>query len=143
MYWNDIDERGFGSFKIFKIKNRRGHQKIKSFCIQPKKLGPHSSISRTFQKTEEIPTGTCGMHLNDMNDEECGTSQVWKVKYKKGDQYIQSFCRIRFPKEIRSPVVIFRTFKKTEKITTYPCRMHGDEMNNKDLHSSKLSKLKY
>ena len=52
-----------------------------------------------------------------MNDKEFGSFKLVKLKYKKGDQIIQPFCRIGSLQEIRSPFVNLSKFQKAEKST--------------------------
>ena len=50
-----------------------------------------------------------------MNDEELGSLKFLKLKYKSGDQIVQSFYRIGSPQEIRSPLCNLRNFKEPRK----------------------------
>ena len=74
--------------------------------------------------TEKSTAESCRMHLNLMDDEEFGSLKFLKLKYRRGDQRIQPFCRIGSPQEIRSPLFNLRKFEKTEKSTSGSCRMH-------------------
>ena len=46
-----------------------------------------------------------------MNDEEIGLLKLLKLKYRRGDQIIQPFCKTGSPQEISPPSLIFRNFK--------------------------------
>ena len=37
------------------------------------------------------------MHWDLLNDEEFGSIKLLKLKYRKGDKLIQTFCKIGFP----------------------------------------------
>ena len=51
MYWNLMNDKEFWSTKLLKLKYRRGHQIIQTFCIiaSPQKLGPQPLICRKFK----------------------------------------------------------------------------------------------
>ena len=51
-----------------------------------------------------------------MNDEE--------LKIQKGDQIIQTFCKIGFPQKFGAPSLISRNAKIPRKSTPESCRMH-------------------
>ena len=50
-----------------------------------------------------------------MNDEEFGSVKFLKLKYRRGDQIFQPFCRIGSPEETRSSLSNLRKFKKLDK----------------------------
>ena len=56
MDWNILNDDGFGSIKLLKLKYRRGDQIIQTFCEigSPQKLGPLSLISRNFKALRKI-----------------------------------------------------------------------------------------
>ena len=41
-----------------------------------------------------------------MNDKELGSIKLLKLKYRMGDQIIQTFCKIGFPKKLPLPSLI-------------------------------------
>ena len=45
-----------------------------------------------------------------MNDDEFAPTKFLKLKYRKGDQIIQPFCRIGLPQDVRSPFFNFGKF---------------------------------
>ena len=51
-----------------------------------------------------------------MNDEEFESLKFLELKYRRGDQIIQPFCRIVSPQEIRSPLFNLGKFKKLTKV---------------------------
>ena len=79
-----------------------------------------------------------------MNEKECGSLRVLKFKYRKGDQIIQTFCRIGFcPPEPRSSLFNLQKFPDSEKSTPESSEMHGNLMNDEGFWVLKLLKLKY
>ena len=57
------------------------------------------------------------MHWDLMNDDEFGSIKLLKLKYTSGDEIIQTFCKIDFLPEIRSPPsLISRNFKTLRKV---------------------------
>ena len=78
-----------------------------------------------------------------MTDEKFGSFELLKLKYRRGDQIIQLFCRIGSPQEIRSPLFYLKKLQKHEKSTTPSCRIHWNLLNDKKFGSFKLVKLKY
>ena len=49
-----------------------------------------------------------------MNVEEYGSIKLLKLKYRKGDQIIQTFCKTGSPQEISSPFFNLYKFEKPE-----------------------------
>ena len=68
-----------------------------------------------------------------MNDEEFGSKKLLKLKYRRGDQIIQTFCKIGSPKKLGPPSLICRNFKTMRK----PFLIHAEwteiESMTKDL----------
>ena len=96
-----------------------------------------------FQKAEEGTAESYKMHWNLMNKKEFGSLKLLKLKYIRGDQIIQSFCRIGSPQEIRSPLFNLMNFQKAEKGTAESYKMHWNLMNDEEFGSFKVLKLKY
>ena len=154
-------DKEFGSLKLLKLKCRRADQIIQPFCRitppPPNKLGPPVFNWNKFQKSEKaIPESCrilwnlindeefgstpelCRMYWNLINDEEFGPLKFLTLKYRKGNQIIQSFCRIRFPQEIRSTLFNLWKFENAEKITPESSRRHINVMNHEEFGSLKL-----
>ena len=72
-------------------------------------------------KYEKGTGESCRIQSNLMNDEELKSFNFLKLKYKRGDQIIQPFCRIGSPQEIRSHLFNFKNFSNYEKCTTESC----------------------
>ena len=72
-----------------------------------------------------------------------GPSNFKKLKYTRGDQIIQPFCRIGSPQEIRFPLFNLRKFQKAEKRTAESCRIHWNLLDGKEPGFLEFLKLKY
>ena len=59
-----------------------------------------------------------------MNDEEFGSLKFLKLKYRRGDQLIQPFCRIGSAEDVRSLLFNLTKFQKADKSIAESCRMH-------------------
>ena len=51
-----------------------------------------------------------------MNDEEFGSLKLLKLKYSRGDQIIQTFCRIGSPLKLGPPSLICGNLKTLRKV---------------------------
>ena len=145
IHWNLLHEEEFGSLKFLKLKYRRGDQIIQAFCRigWPKKFSAPSFNLRKFEKTEKSTAESWRIHWNLLDEEEFGSLKFLKLKFRRGDQIIQPFCRIASPQEIRSPLFNFRKFEKTEKSTAESCRMHWNLLDDEEFGWLKFLKLKY
>ena len=145
MHWNLLDDKEFGSLKFLKLKYTRRDQIIQPFCRigSPQEIRSPLFNLRKFGKTEKSTAESCRMHWNLLDDEEFGSLQLLKLKYRRGDQIIQPFCRIGSPQQIRSPLFNLRKFEKTEKSTADSCRMHWNLPDHEEFGSLKFFKLKY
>ena len=63
-----------------------------------------------FQDAEKSTPESSRMHSNLMNDEKFGSVKLLKLKYRRGDQIIQTFCKIGFPQILGLPSLICRNF---------------------------------
>ena len=59
-----------------------------------------------------------------MNDNEFGFFKLLKLKYRRGDEITELFCRIGSPEEVRSLLFDLKKFRKAEKSTTASSSMH-------------------
>ena len=55
------------------------------------------------------------MHWNLMNDEEIMAIKFLKLKYRRGDQIIQTFCEIGSTQKLGPPSLISRNLKNLQK----------------------------
>ena len=51
-----------------------------------------------------------------MNDEEFGSRELLKLKYRRGHQIIQTFCKICSTQQFGPPSFISRNFKTLRKV---------------------------
>ena len=51
-----------------------------------------------------------------MNDEEVGSRKLLKLKYRRGDQVIRTFCKIGSPQKLGHPSLISSNFKTLRKV---------------------------
>ena len=119
---------------MFNIEIQKGDQIVQPFC----RIGSHQEIRsplfnlKKFWKLDKSTAESCRMYWNLINDEEFGSFKCLILKYRRGNQIIQPFCRIGSPQEIRSPLFNLRKFSKTDKSTAEPCRMHGNLINDEE-----------
>ena len=50
-----------------------------------------------------------------MNDEEFGSKKLLKLKYRRRDQIIQTFCKIGFAQKLGPPSLICKNFRTLRK----------------------------
>ena len=132
-------------FKTFKIEIQNGNQIIQTLCriVSCQEIRSPLFNLGIFKKSKKSTLESCRMHWNLMNDKEFGSLKLLKLKYRRGDQIIQSFFRIGSLQEIRSPHLNLWKFEKSEKSTSGLCRMHEKLMNDEELKSFNFLKLKY
>ena len=115
--WNLMNDEEFGSKKILNFKYKRGDQIIHTFC----KIGSPGEIRSPlfnlwkFQDSEKSIPESCRMHWNLMNDDEFGSTKLLKLKYRRGDQIIQTFCKIGSPQKLGPPLFNLQKFQISEK----------------------------
>ena len=51
-----------------------------------------------------------------MNDEEFGSIELLRLKYRRGDQIIQTFCKIGSPQKLGPPSLICTNFRTLRKV---------------------------
>ena len=51
-----------------------------------------------------------------MNDKEIGSRKLLKFKYRRGDQIIQTFCKIGFPQKLAPPSLICTNFTTLREV---------------------------
>ena len=122
----------FGPFHILKLKYRRINQIIWPFCKiapLPQEIRFPLLNFREFSKYEKRTAESFRIQSNLMNDQEFRSLDFLKLKYKREDQMIHSFCRIGFPQEIRFLLLNLRKFSNYEKSTAESCRIQSNLMN--------------
>ena len=102
-----IDEE-FGSKKLLKLKYRRGDQITQTFCKigSPQKLGPPLFNLQKFENPEKSTPESCKMNWKIINGKEFESKKLFKLKYRSGDQIIQTLWKIGFPQKLRLPSLI-------------------------------------
>ena len=140
-----MNNKEFGSFRLLKLKDRRGHQRIQLFCriASPKEIRLPLLNFRKFWNLDKRTAESCRIHWKLMNAKEFGSFKFLKFKYIREVQIIQLFWRIGSPQEIRSPLFNLRKFQKLQKSTAESCKMHWNLMNEEEFGSFKFVKLKY
>ena len=51
-----------------------------------------------------------------MNDDEFGSIKLLKLKYRRGDEITQTFCKIGSPEKLGPPSLICRNLKTLRKV---------------------------
>ena len=51
-----------------------------------------------------------------MNDEELGSKELLRLKYRRGGQIIQTFCKIGSPQKLGVPSLLCRNFRTPRKV---------------------------
>ena len=117
MHWNLMNDDEFGSLKFLKFQYKWGDPIIQFFWRISSCHEIRSTLFnlKKFQKPEKSITESCRKDWNIMNNNEFGSLKLLKLKYRRGDQIIQPFCRIGFPQEIKSPLFNLRTFREAGK----------------------------
>ena len=140
-----MNDEEFESLKFLEWKYRKGNQIIQPFCRigSPQEIRSPLFNFREFQKNEKSTGESCRTHWNLMNDEEFGSFQFLELKYRRGDQIFQPFCRICSHQEIRSTLFNLKKFQKIEKSTGESVGTHWSAMNDQEFESLKFLELKY
>ena len=105
---------------------------LKKFKIQIQKGGPNNSdilqnwfppeISSLvfnlykFQDSSKSTAESCRIHWNAMNDKQFESRKLLKLKYRKGEQIIQTFCKIDSPQKLAPPSLICTNFTTLRKV---------------------------
>ena len=113
---NAMNDEELGSGKLYKLKDRMGDRTIQTFWKigSRKKLGSPSGICRNFTTLRSL-LDSCRMDWNIMNYEEFWSKKLLKLQYRRGEQIIQTFCKVGSPQKLAPPSLIrpnFRTLRK-------------------------------
>ena len=98
MNWNLMNDEEWVR-KTFKIEIQKGRQNNSDFLqnwFPPEIMSPLFYLSK-FQDSEKSTPESCAMHSNLVNDNKFGSTKLLKFKYRRGDQIIQTFCKIGSP----------------------------------------------
>ena len=105
-------------YETFKIQTQKGGTNNSDFLQNwfiPEIMFPFFNLQK-FQDFEKITLESCRMHWNLMNDEEFGSVKLLKLKYRRGDQIIQTLRKIVSPQKLGPPSLISRNFKTLRKV---------------------------
>ena len=125
-----MNDGEFRCIEVLKLKYRRGYQIIETFYkigsplkifkIEIQKLGPckigFSLICRNFKTLRELTTESYKTHGKLINGAEFGSGKLLKLRYRRGDQIIETFCKIGAPQKLGPPSLICRNFRTLRKV---------------------------
>ena len=83
--------------------------------FQPENRFPLFNLHK-IENPKTITRESYKMHWNLINDEEFGSKRLLKLKYRRVDQIIQTFCKIGFPQKLGPPSLISRNFRTLRKV---------------------------
>ena len=86
--------------KTFEIEIQKGGPDDPDFLqnwFLPEIRSPLFNLEK-FQDSEKSAPGPCKRDGNPMNDDEFGSIKLLKFKYRRGDQIIQTLCKIGSPR---------------------------------------------
>ena len=69
-----------------------------------------------FENPERNSPESQKMHGNLINEEEFGTRKLLKLKYRRADQIIQTFCKIGSPQKLDPPSLTFTNLKTLREV---------------------------
>ena len=105
-------------YKTFKIEIQKGGPNNSDFLQNwlPPEIRSLLFNLQKFDDSEKSTPESCRMHWNLMNDEKFGYIKLLKLKYRRGDQIIETFCKIGSPYKLSPPSLICRNFKTLRKV---------------------------
>ena len=103
--------------KTFKIEIQKRGPNNSDFLQNwfPSEIRSSSLISRNFKTLRKVLLNS-RMHWNLMKDDQFGSIKFLKLKYRRGHQIIQTFCKIGSSKKLGAPSLICRNFKILKKL---------------------------
>ena len=117
MDWNLMNDEEFSSIKLLRFKYRRGDQIIQTYwkLVHPQKFNPPLFNLYKFENPDRSTPESYKMHWKLINGQEFGSRKLLKLKYRRGDQIIQTFCKIGSPQKLGPPSLICRNFRSLRK----------------------------
>ena len=103
------------TFKIEKQKRGPNNSDILQNCF-PQKIRSPLLILYKFQDFEKRLLHSCRMDWNLMEDEEFGFIELLRLKYRRGDQIIQTFCKIGSPHKLCPPSLIWGNYRTVRNV---------------------------
>ena len=107
-----MNDEEVGSVGLLRLKYRRGEQIIQTFW----KIGSPLFNLYKFENPERSNPGSYKMHWNLINEEEFESKKLFKLKYRMGDQRIQTFCKVGSPQKLVHPSLICKNFRTLGKV---------------------------
>ena len=103
--------------KTFKIEIQKGGPNNSDFLQNWFPPETRSSLLnlQKFQDFEKSTPESCRMHWNLMNDAEIVSIGFLQLKYRRGDQIIQTFCKIGYLHKLGLSSLICRNLKLWQK----------------------------
>ena len=69
-----------------------------------------------FENPDRSTLESYKIHWNLINEEEFGSKKLLKLKYRRGDQIIQTSCKIGSPQKLGPPSLICRKMKTLREV---------------------------
>ena len=108
-----MNDEEFWSIELLRFKYRSGDQIIQTFWKigPPQKLNPLLFNLYKFENPERSTPESYKMHWKLINGEEFGSKKLLKLKYRMGDEIIQTFCKSGSPHKLDPPSLIYTNLK--------------------------------
>ena len=103
-------------YKTFKTEIKKGRRNNSDFLqswFSQEISSPLFNFSK-FQKCDKSTPESCTMHWNLMN--QFRPTKFLKLKYRRGDEIIQTFCKVGSPEKLVPPSSISPNFKSATKV---------------------------
>ena len=144
MHWNLMNDEEIRYLELLKLKYRRGRPNNSEFLENwvPRKIMSHLLNFQKFQDFEKITPELWRMHWNLMNDKEFGSIKFLKLKYRRVDQIIQTFCRLGSPQKLGPPSFVEMS-RAWQNKSSESYRTHGNLTNEEEFGSLKVLNSKY
>ena len=104
--------------KTFKIEIQKGGPNNSDFLQNwlPQEIRSPLFNLLKFQDSEKRTPESCRMEWNLTNDNQFGPTKLLKFKYRRGNQIIQTFCKIGSPQKLGPTSLSCRYFKSLRKV---------------------------
>ena len=105
-------------YKTFKIKKEKGRPNNSDILQNwfPQEIRCPLFNFYKFHDFSKSTRESCIMDWNLTNHGEFGSTKLLKLKKRRGDQIIQTFCKIDSPKKLSAPFLIFTNFMTFQKV---------------------------
>ena len=132
-------------YKTFKIEiQKRGpnNSDILQNWFPPQIRSPFFNLQKLQDSEKSLPH-SCRMDWNLMNDEEFGSIELLRLKYRRGDQIIQTFFKTGSPQKLNPRLFNLYKFENPERSTPESYKMHWKLIDGEEFGSEKPLKLKF